>query len=267
LDDEDVDKFRQDLTRLGAVLMPFARAILCLESKDTTPANVYLYWLAVVAQLNDLIVKDDNAGLKSKYKTTVKELIRSIANFRFAQLIEEEQSSNVYFTAFVLDPGTYLSPGNILSLYLKHFPDNRGASILATPNPLAVKPATISFRGGEPAVKPQRPLVERIGLSLMRILQMEYGNEYRPDRTVEGKNCHGGNQSLYCTARPNRRASGLKNPTEGVFEQRRSLRPQKKTESPRDWWVNLLNHDDSDILAVSVSFKCLAYAYLIIMFS
>ncbi|KAJ7835153.1 hypothetical protein B0H13DRAFT_1539242, partial [Mycena leptocephala] len=104
LDDEDADKFKRDLTRLGAVLMPFARAIQCLESKDTTPADVYLYWLAVVAQFNDLITKDDNTGLKSKYQTTVKELIRSIANFRFTQLIEEEQSSNVYFTVFVLDP-------------------------------------------------------------------------------------------------------------------------------------------------------------------
>ncbi|KAJ7877235.1 hypothetical protein B0H14DRAFT_2269476, partial [Mycena olivaceomarginata] len=97
--------FRRDLTRLGAVLMPFARAIQCLESKDTTPADVYLYWLAVVAQLKDLLAKDDLAGeLKSRYTNTVKELIRSIANYRFSQLIEDEQSSNVYFTAFVLDP-------------------------------------------------------------------------------------------------------------------------------------------------------------------
>ncbi|KAJ7727478.1 hypothetical protein B0H16DRAFT_1331541, partial [Mycena metata] len=106
LDDEDVFKLRRDLTRLGAVLMPFARAIQCLESKDTTPADVYLYWLAVVAQLKDLIAKDDAAAQsKSKYVTTVKELIRGIANFRFTQLIQSAQSSDVYFTAFVLDPG------------------------------------------------------------------------------------------------------------------------------------------------------------------
>ncbi|KAJ6596242.1 hypothetical protein DFH09DRAFT_895593, partial [Mycena vulgaris] len=55
LDDEDVYKLGRDLTRLGSLLMPFARAIQCLESKDTTPADVYLYWLAIVAQLNDLI--------------------------------------------------------------------------------------------------------------------------------------------------------------------------------------------------------------------
>ncbi|KAJ6552195.1 hypothetical protein DFH09DRAFT_1085986 [Mycena vulgaris] len=88
LDDEDVYKFRRDLTRLVS-------AIQCLESKDTTPADVYLYWLAIVAQLNDLISKDDDAGNKSKYATTVKELIRSIANFQFLQLIEEEHASKV----------------------------------------------------------------------------------------------------------------------------------------------------------------------------
>ncbi|KAJ6488723.1 hypothetical protein DFH09DRAFT_1339131 [Mycena vulgaris] len=79
LDDEDVYKFRCDLTRLVSVLMPFAWAIQSLESKDTTPTDVYF--------------KDDDAGNKSKYATTVKELIRSIANFQFLQLIEEEHAS------------------------------------------------------------------------------------------------------------------------------------------------------------------------------
>ncbi|KAJ6575716.1 hypothetical protein DFH09DRAFT_827321, partial [Mycena vulgaris] len=87
LDDEDVYRFRRDLTRLVSVLMPFAWAIQSLESKDTTPTDVYLYWVAIFAQLNDLISKDDDACNKSKYATTVKELIKSIANFQFLQLI------------------------------------------------------------------------------------------------------------------------------------------------------------------------------------
>ncbi|KAJ7231085.1 hypothetical protein C8J57DRAFT_1092056, partial [Mycena rebaudengoi] len=65
-DDEDVFKLQLNLTRLGNVLMPIARAIQCLESKDTTPADVYLYWLAIVAQLNDLLRKDSNAGKGSR---------------------------------------------------------------------------------------------------------------------------------------------------------------------------------------------------------
>ncbi|KAJ7746234.1 hypothetical protein B0H14DRAFT_3605957 [Mycena olivaceomarginata] len=232
-DDEDVFNFKRDLTRLGAVLMPFARAIQCLESKDTTPADLYLYWLAVVAQLNDLITKDDNAGPKSKYETTVKKLIRSIANFRFTQLIEDEQSSNVYFTAFVLDP------------------DNRGASILATPNPLAVRPVAISFLGGEPTVKPQRPLIERIGLSLMKILQREYGKEYRPDRTVEQARTAMEEINPYIALRaPADALRALKTQLKAFLNGDAPFdRKKKPNESARDWWVDLLNRDDSDILA------------------
>ncbi|KAJ6524605.1 hypothetical protein DFH09DRAFT_1329373 [Mycena vulgaris] len=143
LDDEDVYKFRRHLTRLGSVLMPFTWGIQCLESKDTTPANVYLYWLAIVAQLNDLINKDDDAGDKSKYATTVKELIRSIANFQFSRLIEKERASKVYSTVFGLDPGVFL-----------------------TIEALGVQPVTLSSTAGQLAVKEELPLIQRIGSSL-----------------------------------------------------------------------------------------------------
>ncbi|KAJ6522187.1 hypothetical protein DFH09DRAFT_1097270 [Mycena vulgaris] len=148
LDDEDVYKFQRDLTRLGSVLIPFARAIQCLESKDTNPADVYLYWLAIVAQLNDLISKDDDAVDKQKYATTVKELIRSIANFQFSHLIEEERASK-------------------------------------TIEELAVQPVTLSFPAGQLTMKEGLPLIQRIGLSLQKILQTEYSAEYRPDHTVQ----------------------------------------------------------------------------------
>ncbi|KAJ7784003.1 hypothetical protein DFH07DRAFT_997515, partial [Mycena maculata] len=233
MDDEDVFKFRRDLTRLGAVLMPFAWAIQCLESKETTPADVYLYWLAVVAQLHDLITKDDNAGPKSRYATTVKELIRRIANFRFSQLIEDERSSNAYLTAFVLDP------------------DNRGASILATPNPLAVQPVTISFRGGESAVKELPPLIQRIGLSLQKILQKEYGDEYRIGRTIEEAKTAMEEINPYIAHRtPTEALPALRTQLKNFLDSAAPFdRKKKPTESSREWWWALLNREDSDILA------------------
>lgn len=88
--------------------MPFARAIQCLEAKDTTPADVYTYWLAVVAQLVDLFEQDDKKS-SPRYPNSLRESIRQIANARFTKLIENKQASNVYLAAFVLDPGTYLS--------------------------------------------------------------------------------------------------------------------------------------------------------------
>lgn len=103
-DDETSFEFQRDLKRLRAVLMPFAQAIQCLEAKDTNPADVYTYWLAVVAHLHDLIAKDD----KSKYTKMFKECICQIANYQFSELIEGKHTSNIYPTAFILDPGRIL---------------------------------------------------------------------------------------------------------------------------------------------------------------
>jgi len=107
-DDNTLFEFQRDLKRLGAVLMPFTQAIQCLEAKDTNPGDVYTYWLAVIAHLHDLITKDSD---KSKYTTEFKEHIHQIVNYWFSELIENKHASNIYLTAFVLDPGrTSLEP-------------------------------------------------------------------------------------------------------------------------------------------------------------
>jgi len=92
-DDDTLFEFQRDLKCLGAVLMPFARAIQCLEAKDTNPGDVYTYWLAVIAHLHDLITKDSD---KSKYTTEFKERICQIVNYRFSELIENKHASNIY---------------------------------------------------------------------------------------------------------------------------------------------------------------------------
>ncbi|KAF8227084.1 hypothetical protein L208DRAFT_333319 [Tricholoma matsutake] len=166
-DDEDVFTFQRDLKWLGTILMPFAHAIQCLEAKDTNPADVYTYWLAIVAHLQDLMTKDDTLKEKSKYSIKLKEKIRAIANYWFSQLIENERASNVYLTAFVLDP------------------ENRAAPILANPNPLAIPSIRIMRQNGNLRVKPKAEMIDGIGVSLLKLLKKEYGDEYRAGRSVE----------------------------------------------------------------------------------
>ena len=48
--------------------------------------DVYLYWLAVVAQLHDLFIRDNKLATP-KYGLALKEKIRAIVNCRFGQLI------------------------------------------------------------------------------------------------------------------------------------------------------------------------------------
>lgn len=105
-DDEDTVAFEIGLKRLGAVLMPFARAIQCLEAKETNLADVYIYWIAIVAQLRDLIQsRANNSKSGSKYADLTKDLIRRIANYRFSMLVNKESAQNIYLSAFILHPG------------------------------------------------------------------------------------------------------------------------------------------------------------------
>ena len=253
-DDEDVFTFQRDLKRLGAILMPFARAIQCLEAKDTNPADVYTYWLAIVAHLQDLLTKDDSLKEKSKYATELKEKIRAIANYRFAQLIENERASNVYLTAFVLDPGIIsMRSGIRVSAYcIIYGLENRAAPILTNPNPLAIPSVIITREKGKPTIRSKPEVIDGIGLSLLKLLQNEYGDEYRAGRSVEEA----------------RRVMEDINPHLAKWNPREALhalkaqfraylagvepfnRKRGRNETLRDYWSRLLDNEDSDVLAV-----------------
>jgi hypothetical protein len=86
------------LTKLIAVLGPFAKAIQCLESPETNPADVYLYWLAIVSQLVYLF-SHNRVALPAQ----TMEDIRAITNKRFDQMINKSPN-DVYITAFFLNP-------------------------------------------------------------------------------------------------------------------------------------------------------------------
>ncbi|KAI9510814.1 hypothetical protein F5148DRAFT_1274586 [Russula earlei] len=215
-DDEDVFAFQRDLKRLGAVLMPFACAIQCLEAKDTNPADVYTYWVAI-----------------SKYAIELKEKIRAIANSQFAQLIENEQASNVYLTAFVLDP------------------ENWAAPILTNPNPLSIPSVTITREKGKPTIRSRPEIIDGIGLSLLKLLQNEYGDEYRAGRSVEEA------RRVMEDINPH---LAKRNPREALHALKAQFRAYLagvepfnrkcgRNESVRDYWSWLLDNEDSDVLA------------------
>jgi len=106
-DTDSAYSFWRVLTLLGSVIMPIARAIQCLGSKEINAADVYLYWLAVVVQLHDLFARDDKLAAP-KYSLSLKEKIRAIVNYRFNQLIFNKHSQNIYLIAFSLDPCMFL---------------------------------------------------------------------------------------------------------------------------------------------------------------
>ncbi|KAL5512313.1 hypothetical protein ACEPAG_3305 [Sanghuangporus baumii] len=88
--------FSFGLQRLIMVLSPMAKSITCLESSHSTVADVYLFWLAVTADIHYKLSQDGLA-------TSDREKIRRAVNCRFNQMVNEAPS-DVYITGFVLDP-------------------------------------------------------------------------------------------------------------------------------------------------------------------
>lgn len=86
------------LTELVNILEPLARALLCLESTQGTLADVYFFWLAALASLNQHF-NSKNSLLSADDKSR----LQSIVCRRFNEAINEAPT-DMYATAFFLDP-------------------------------------------------------------------------------------------------------------------------------------------------------------------
>lgn len=91
-------QFEMRLVQYIKVLTPFVKSIACLESSQTNPADVYLFWLASVASLKRVL--DDPAnGIDAEDAGK----IRTLVNNRFREILEEGPE-DCYISAFFLDP-------------------------------------------------------------------------------------------------------------------------------------------------------------------
>jgi hypothetical protein len=77
-----------------------ARAIWQLEAVQTNAADVFLFWLAMGAELRDFLDGgEDDTGLAEDLASK----IRRIFNARYREFIEESPG-DIYFTTFYLHP-------------------------------------------------------------------------------------------------------------------------------------------------------------------
>ncbi|KAG9088744.1 RNA binding protein snu13 [Ceratobasidium sp. 370] len=91
-------KFKLMLTELVNILEPFARALLCLESTQSTLADVYFFWLGALASLNQYL-----SSSSSQLAQDEKSRIFTIASRRFNEAINDAPT-DCYLTTFFLDP-------------------------------------------------------------------------------------------------------------------------------------------------------------------
>ena len=93
------------LTQFTGVGNPLARAIECLEATSANPADVYLYWLAILAGTKEALER-------SYLPDEVCGQIRGILNSRWKEFFVDGPT-NAHLSAFYLNPGKYHSSVNI----------------------------------------------------------------------------------------------------------------------------------------------------------
>ncbi|KAI0692378.1 hypothetical protein BC835DRAFT_1277778, partial [Cytidiella melzeri] len=85
------------IKELLAILAPGAKATTCLELTHSTVSDVYVFWLATLAELHNIIT-DPHIPMPNG----VREDIWCIANFRWKAMIEQAPRG-VCHTGFILD--------------------------------------------------------------------------------------------------------------------------------------------------------------------
>ncbi|KAJ3846308.1 hypothetical protein EV368DRAFT_18481, partial [Lentinula lateritia] len=82
------------------IVGPLARSLWALESAKTNAAHVFLFWLAMGAELKDLFERDVS---ETEIEPELAREITQIFNSHYRQFIEQTPD-DPYFTAFYLDP-------------------------------------------------------------------------------------------------------------------------------------------------------------------
>lgn len=90
-------KFEQILLQYINVVAPIIQSLWSLEAAHANAADVFVFWLACTATLNDLFLKGTNVTGMSL------SLANSITTI-FNKCYQEFFTNEVYFTAFALDP-------------------------------------------------------------------------------------------------------------------------------------------------------------------
>ena len=87
-----------NVNRFIQVRAPIAKSIVCLESTQSNPADVYKYWVAICGSIKQ-VLEDPTNGFTSHDAG----LIWRVVNARFHKQLQEGPA-DCYLAAFALEP-------------------------------------------------------------------------------------------------------------------------------------------------------------------
>ena len=95
--------FEINLNRFIQVSAPVAKSIVCLESTQTNPADVYKYWIAICGSIKKVLDNPAN-GFTSDHAGQ----IYATVNARFREQLQDGPA-DCYLAALALEPRKQLS--------------------------------------------------------------------------------------------------------------------------------------------------------------
>jgi len=90
-------KFEQSILQYITIVAPIIRALWSLEAAHANASDVFIFWLAIIATLNDLFSKGPNV---TGVPVSLAREVTAIINKQYHEFFTNE----VYFVAFTLDP-------------------------------------------------------------------------------------------------------------------------------------------------------------------
>ncbi|KAF8547744.1 hypothetical protein OG21DRAFT_1479398 [Imleria badia] len=90
--------FEMNINQFVQVEGPIAKSIVCLESTQSNPADVYKYWIAICGSIKQVL--DDPAN---GFTTKDAGIIRRVVNARFHEQLQDDPV-DCYLAAFALEP-------------------------------------------------------------------------------------------------------------------------------------------------------------------
>ncbi|KAG1859014.1 hypothetical protein DFJ58DRAFT_658524, partial [Suillus subalutaceus] len=226
--------FELELSKLLAVIGPWAKGTRCLEGAHITPDQVYFVFLGILAQHEEDFRKNE-----FRLRNNTIGSIRRIGNARFDELINETpQMHDVYIASFVLNPMF------------------RNAPVYKQANPLVIDPILINRSKDNIitcASKPPPDMSKRAALSIQKILQREYSDVYETGKYTDPKAEMQHRNPALAHLTPAEALTRLQSQLKAYFRAEDPFnRKMRSNESPRDYWRALLKSGDelADVLPI-----------------
>jgi hypothetical protein len=96
---------------------PIARAIVCLESPHTTPADVLLYVAAAMKLCEEVLLEMSKKKSALRLKPPIDAIV-AILKRRFNELINSKNDHDIYFASTVMHPGAANQDGSVCKCYV-----------------------------------------------------------------------------------------------------------------------------------------------------